>query len=68
MVRVAVVCEVMDVGLVDLEVIVLELDSSFEDGFCLELGGVEEWTSGGVVKIMQPVVFGPLPRLNKCLE
>ena len=66
--RVAVVCDDMGVGVVDLEVIVLELDPSFDDGFCLELGGVEEWTSGGVVNIMQPVVFGPLPRLNKCLE
>ena len=49
MVCVAVVCEDTGVGLVDLEVMVLELDSSFGDGFCLELGGVEEWTSGGMV-------------------
>ena len=52
MVCVAVVCEDTGAGLVDLEVMVLELDSSFGDGFCLELGGVEEWTSGGTVKIM----------------
>ena len=29
----------------------LDLDSSFGGCFCLELGGVEEWISGGVVSM-----------------
>ena len=35
-------CKLVDVGSVDLGVMVLGLDSSFGDCFCLELGGVEE--------------------------
>ena len=41
-------CEVVGVGLVDLEVLVLEINSSFGGYYCLELGGVEEWTSSMV--------------------
>ena len=41
-------CEVVGVGLVDLEVLVLEINSSFRGYYCLELGGVEEWTSSEV--------------------
>ena len=39
-------CEVVGIRLVDLGVMVLELDSSFWGCFCLELDGLEEWTSG----------------------
>ena len=39
-------CEVVGIRLVDLGVMVLELDSSFWSCFCLELDGLEEWTSG----------------------
>lgn len=45
-------CEVMGVGLVDLEVMILELYSSSASCFCLELGGVKGWTSGEVVSIV----------------
>ena len=41
-------CKLVDVGLVDLGVMVLGLGSSFGDCFCLELGGVEEETFGRV--------------------
>ena len=46
------VCEVVGVGLVDLEVMILELYSSSASCFCLELGGVKGWTSGEVVSIV----------------
>ena len=46
------VCEVVGVGLVDLEVVILELYSSFVGRFCLELGGVKEWNSGEVISIV----------------
>ena len=49
---VVVSCEVAGVGLVDLRVMVLELDSSFRVFFYLELGGVDEWTSSVVVSMM----------------
>ena len=49
---VVVSCEVAGVGLVDLRVMVLELDSSFRGFFGLEPGGVEEWTSATVVSMM----------------
>ena len=42
--------ELVGVGLVDFGVMVLELDSSFGGCFCLELGGVKEWTFGEVVR------------------
>ena len=45
-------CEVVDVGSMDLGVMVSELDSSCGRCFCLELGGVEEWNSGGVVSMV----------------
>ena len=44
-------CEVVSIGLVDLGVTVLGLDSSFSGCFYLELG-VEEWTFGGVVSMV----------------
>ena len=31
---------------------ILDLDSSLGDCFCLELGGMEEWSSGGVVSMV----------------
>ena len=31
---------------------ILDLDSSLGGYFCLELGGMEEWTSGGVVSMV----------------
>ena len=49
---VVVCCEVVGVGLVDLGVMVLELDSSFGGCFGLELGGVGEWTSGGLISMV----------------
>ena len=48
--------EVLDVGLVDLGVMVLELDSFFWSRFFSELGA-EEWASGGMV-IMVDVTGG----------
>ena len=48
---VVVVCEIVRVELVDFAVMVLKLDSSFRGCFCLELGGVKEWTSGGVLVV-----------------
>ena len=44
-------CEIVGIGLVDLGVTVLGLNSSFSGCFYLELG-VEEWTSGGVVSMV----------------
>ena len=44
-------CEVVSIGLVDLGVTVLGLDSSFSGCFYLELG-VEEWTFGRVVSMV----------------
>ena len=44
-------CEVVGIGLVDLGVTVLGLDSSFSGCFYLELG-VEEWTFGRVVSMV----------------
>ena len=44
-------CEVVSIGLVDLGVTVLGLDSSFSGCFYLELG-VEEWTCGRVVSMV----------------
>ena len=44
-------CEVVSIGLVDLGVTVLGLDSSFSSCFYLELG-VEEWTFGRVVSMV----------------
>ena len=41
----------MRVELVDFAVMVLKLDSSFRGCFCLELGVVKEWTSGGVLVV-----------------
>ena len=35
-----------------VEVMVLELDSAFGGYFCLELSGVKEWTSGGLVSMV----------------
>ena len=43
--------------MVNLGVMVLELDSSFGGCFSLELGGMEEWTSCGVVS-MEDVIGG----------
>ena len=48
-------CEVVGVGLVDLGVMALELDSSFGGCFCLELVGVEEWNSGGMVRMVDVI-------------
>ena len=45
-------CEVMDVRLVDVGVMVLELHSSVGCYFCFELGGVKEWIFGRVVSIV----------------
>ena len=42
----------MAVGLVDFGVMVLELNFSFGGCFFLELSGVKEWTSGGVVSMV----------------
>ena len=42
-------CEIMGVRLVDFGIMDLELDSSFGGYFSLELGATKEWTSGGVV-------------------
>ena len=44
--------EVVGVGLIDFGVIVLNLDSFLGDCLCLELGGVKEWTSGGVASMV----------------
>ena len=44
--------EVVGIGMVDLRVMVLELYSSFGGFFDLELDGVEEWISGGVVSMV----------------
>lgn len=41
-------CEVVGVGLVDLGVLDLEIKSSFGGYYCLEQGGVEEWSSSVV--------------------
>ena len=46
--------------------IVLQLDSSFGCCFCLELGSVKEWTSGGLVSIAD-VTSGLQPRSVTCL-
>ena len=43
---------VVGVGLIDFGVIVLNLDSFLGDCFILELGGVKEWTSGGVASMV----------------
>ena len=45
-------CEVVGARLLDFGAMVLELDSSFEDCFCLELGGVKEWSFSRVVSIV----------------
>ena len=39
-------CKTMGVGVLDFEVMALELDSSFRVYFYLELAGMKEWTSG----------------------
>ena len=47
-------CEVVGVGLMNLGVLDISwtLDISFGVFFCLKLDGVEEWTSGGVVRMV----------------
>ena len=45
-------CEIVGVGLMDFEIMVLKLDSYFGDCFYLELGDVREWTSGGVASMV----------------
>ena len=57
-------CEVVGDELVDLGVMALGLDSSFGGCFCLELGGVDEWTSGGVVSMVDLVMLNEVHVLN----
>ena len=60
--------EVVGVGMVDLRVMVLELYSSFGGLFYLELDGVEEWISGGVVSMLDVTSgFQGVPGLATCL-
>ena len=58
-------CEVVGVELVEFGVMVLELDSSFAGCFCMDLGGVKQWTSSGVV-IMVDVTGGFLEGAAVC--
>ena len=56
--------------MVNLGVMVLELDSSFGGCFSLELGGMEEWTSCGVVSmadVIGGVFWERVPWLVTCL-
>ena len=47
---------------------VLDLDSSFWVCLCLELGGVEKWTSGEVASMVDVVAgFHRVPGLVTCL-
>ena len=50
-------CEVVVVGLLDFRVMVLELDSSFGWCFCMELGGVKELTSNGMVSMIYLFIY-----------
>ena len=60
--------EVVGIGMVDLRVMVLELYSSFGGLFDLELDGVEEWISGGVVSMVDVTGgFQGVPGLVTCL-
>ena len=46
----------------------LDLDSFLGSCFCLELGGVGEWTSGGVVSMVDVTAgFEGVPGLLTCL-